>query len=204
MLRAPNQSCLDQFKYRKAPRSSFLALPHDVVRHIGLHLKPRHLYRLMRACRRLLRIVDCDAYWERAAAHAVLRHVNGLDPLAHSLFHLVNVDYRASIDTVIQRARQVFGHELSVAQLVRAKEAIILIDPDTYHQIHTAFTQGAATMKAVVKRETLRVLASQTSLQRKLRKFQRELDDELPTAAKTLVMGKLEALLKDVADDGFV
>ncbi len=59
-------------------------------------------------------------------------------------------------------------------------------------------------MKAVVKRETLRVrvLASQT--QRKLLKFQRELDDELPTAAKTIVMGKLEALLKDVEEDGFV
>jgi len=77
-----------------------------------------------------------------------------------------------------------------------------LINPDTYHQIHTAFTQGAATMKAIVKRETLRVLASQ--MQRKLIKFQRELDDELPTAAKTIVMGKVEALLKDVEKDGFV
>ena len=53
-----------------------------------------------------------------------------------------------------------------------------------------------------MKRETLRVLASQ--MQRKLIKFQRELDDELPTAAKTIVMGKVEELLKDVEEDGFV
>jgi len=161
----------------------------------------------MRACRRLRRIVDCESYWERAAAHAVLRHVDGLEPgihpicrLAHSLFHLVNVDYRSSIDMIIQRARQAFGHELSVAQLVRAGEAIILIDPDTYPRIHAAYAQRAATMKAIVKRETL--LAS--PVQRKLMKFQRELDDELPPAAKTFIMGKLEALLKDVGDDDFV
>ena len=61
-------------------------------------------------------------------------------------------------------------------------------------------------MKEVVKRETLRVMAEQTSVGRKVRKFQRELDDDggLSGAAKTYFMRKLGALLKDVAEDEMV
>jgi hypothetical protein len=202
---------LESFRYCKARRCTFLALPHDVLRHIGLHLKPRHLYKLMVASKRLLRVVDCNVYWERAAAHAVLRHIYSMEIepgpnqicQRRGLFSLVNVDYREGIDCVIERARRVLGDHLNVAELVRAGEAIILIDPHNYHHIHAALARSAATMKEVVKRETLRVLAEQTSVGRKLRKFQRELDDdpELSRSAKRKFMGKFEALLKDVAED---
>ena len=210
-------SCLERLQYCKARRCSFLALPHDVLRHIGLHLKPRHLYKLMVASKRLLRVVDCTSYWERAAAHAVLRHNYSMEiepgpnqiclfPQRRGLFGLVNVDYREGIDCVIERARHVLGDHLNVAELVRAGEAIILIDPHNYHHIHAALARSAATMKDVVKRETLRVLEDQTSVGHKVRKFQRELDDYagLSGAAKAYVMGKLGALLKDVAEDEMV
>ena len=61
-------------------------------------------------------------------------------------------------------------------------------------------------MKEVVKRETLRALADQTSVGHKVRMFQRELDDDtgLSGAAKTYLMRKLEALLSDVAEDEMV
>ena len=119
---------------------------------------------------------------------------------------MVNVDYREGIDCVIQRARQDLGDHLHVAELVRAGEAIILIDPHNYHHIHASFARGAATMKEVVKRETLRVLAEQTSVGRKVRKFQRELDDDrgLSREAKMYFMRKLVALLTEVAEDEMV
>ena len=98
------------------------------------------------------------------------------------------------------------GDHLNVAELVRAGEAIILMDPDNYHHIHAALARSAATMKEVVKRETLRALADQTSVGRKVRKFQRELDDDggLSGAAKTYFMRKLGALLTEVAEDEMV
>lgn len=154
--RAANLSYLDTFRYSKARRCSVLALPHDLLRHIALHLKPK----LMMASKRLLRIVDCDSYWERAAAHAVLRHGLEIEPGANQLcrfakrrglFNLVNVDYSKGIDCIIQRARQVFGGDLDVAELVRAGEAIVLMDPDNYVSIHAAYACGAATMKEVLK-----------------------------------------------------
>ena len=193
-------------------------LPPELLRLIALYLKPRHLYKLMLASKRLLQIVDCESYWQRAAAHAVLRHVHGLEidpgpdpisrfPKRQGLFNMVNVeDYRESVDCVIGRARQIFGDHLTVAELVLAGEAIILVDPDNYRHIHAAIAQSAETMKAMVERETRRVLAEQTSLGHKLRKFQRELDDdqELSRSAKRRFMGKFEALPGVVAEDEMI
>jgi hypothetical protein len=199
------------------PSNALALLPPELLRLIALHLKPRHLYKLMVASKRLLQTVYCDAYWERAAAHAVLRHVYSMEiepgpnqickfPQRRGLFNLVNVDYRESINCVIERARQVFGSALDVAALVRAGEATILMDPDNYRHIHAAFTDDAATMKAIVKRETLRVLAEQTSVGHKLREFQRDLDDatRVSRAAKTYLMRKLATLFSDVAEDEMV
>jgi hypothetical protein len=154
-------------------------LPPELLRLIALYLKPRHLYKLMLASKRLLQIVDCESYWQRAAAHAVLRHVHGLEidpdpgqvcrfPKRQGLFNVVNVeDYRESVDCVIGRARQMLGDHLSVPELVLAGEAIILVDPDNYRHIHAAIARSAETMKAMVERETRRVLAEQTSVGRK-------------------------------------
>jgi len=116
------------------------------------------------------------------------------------------LDYRESVDCVIGRARQVFGDQ-DIRALVRAGEAIVMVDPDNYRHMHAAFGESAQTMKEVVRRETRRVLDEQTSVGRKLRKFQRELDDDatLSRAAKRHVMGKFEALFEDVAHgDGAV
>jgi hypothetical protein len=40
---------------------------------IGLHLKPRHLAKLLRTSKSMKNIVDNEAYWTRVAAHAVWR-----------------------------------------------------------------------------------------------------------------------------------
>lgn len=50
-----------------------LSLPDDVWLHIGLHLKPRHLSKLMRTCKRIKRLVDNETYWTRVVAHLALR-----------------------------------------------------------------------------------------------------------------------------------
>jgi hypothetical protein len=49
------------------------ALSDDVWVQIGLHLKPRHLSKLMRTNKRIMCLVDNEAYWTRVAAHLVGR-----------------------------------------------------------------------------------------------------------------------------------
>jgi hypothetical protein len=56
-----------------------LTLPDDVWVHIGLHLKPRHLSKLMRTCKRINRLVDNETYWTRVVAHLSLRDTMVLD-----------------------------------------------------------------------------------------------------------------------------
>ena len=50
-----------------------LTLSDDVWVHIGLHLKPRHLSKLMRTCKRINRLVDNETYWTRVVGHLALR-----------------------------------------------------------------------------------------------------------------------------------
>ena len=41
----------------------------DAWRCIGLHLQPRHVFKLMQTSKAIRRCVDNDEYWERAALH---------------------------------------------------------------------------------------------------------------------------------------
>jgi len=50
-----------------------LTLSDDTWAHIGLHLKPRHLSKLLRTCKRVNRVVDNETYWTRVVAHLALR-----------------------------------------------------------------------------------------------------------------------------------
>ena len=50
-----------------------LQLSDDIWMHVGLHLKPRHLSKLLRTCKRINRLVDNETYWTRVAAHLTLR-----------------------------------------------------------------------------------------------------------------------------------
>lgn len=50
-------------------------LPDDVWRQVGLHLKPRHLVKLMATSKHIFSIVDNENYWARVAFHLIWREV---------------------------------------------------------------------------------------------------------------------------------
>ncbi len=54
-------------------------LPDEIWVQIGLHLKPRHLAKLIRVSKKMKKLVDNDAYWTRVAAHAVWRQKECLE-----------------------------------------------------------------------------------------------------------------------------
>lgn len=95
-------------------------LPPDVWVIIGSMLKPRHLSRLLRTNKTLLRLlVDNEEYWTRVAAHLVWRGSEGMElnsrefPEAsdmlpveeHNLYYLIGLDcgYKRGMDLFIER-----------------------------------------------------------------------------------------------------
>jgi hypothetical protein len=52
----------------------------DIIRNLQLHLKPRHVLKLMLRCKNMFQILDSnDQYWARVAAHAVWRDLYELE-----------------------------------------------------------------------------------------------------------------------------
>ena len=99
-----------------------MILSDDAWVHIGLHLKPRYLSKLMRTCKRIKHLVDNETYWTRVAAHLVWREpwlmelppLDGTEspwtstpslPLEDYLLNMVGLDrgYYWSMERFIQR-----------------------------------------------------------------------------------------------------
>lgn len=83
-------------------------LSDDLWAQVGLHLKPRHLFKLILTCKRIRRVVDTERYWNRVAAQLVWRACEQMEleprefpqdgdrlpPIdeAYNLFHLIGLD----------------------------------------------------------------------------------------------------------------
>ena len=98
-----------------------LTLSDDTWAHVGLHLKPRHLSKLLRTCKRVNRVVDNEAYWTRVVAHLALRdswlvdvdrprgekvpYCEFLPPADSSLYFMVGLEqsYYQSMQCYLQR-----------------------------------------------------------------------------------------------------
>jgi len=96
-------------------------LSDDVWVQIGLHLKPRHLFKLMCTNKRVKLLVDNEVYWTRVAAHLLLRdhwmlelfspHEDSippnriLPPLDASHYYMVGLDqgYFRAMERFMQR-----------------------------------------------------------------------------------------------------
>jgi len=213
-----------------ATQITLLQLSPEILSMISQHLKPRHLYKLMQTSKQVKSIVDSEEYWSRAAVHAVFRHFPATEimdcddesriyPKLTGLYNLVNLDmgYYETINKIISRVRNMMATESEppandpllnwkelagapLSTLVRAGEAAVRVDPFEYQDAYIAYLQDAETMKDVVKRETLREMKIMTPLDIKLRKFQREMDDDSSQSIQTkrCFMQKFSRLCSDI------
>jgi hypothetical protein len=118
------RACFPDINPNAANKSVFGMLPvlsDDAWVQIGLHLKPRHLYKLMCANKRIKLLVDNEVYWTRVAAHLHLRdhwmlelfspHEDSipsnriLPPLDASHYYMVGLDhgYFRAMERFMQR-----------------------------------------------------------------------------------------------------
>jgi hypothetical protein len=93
-------------------------MPPELWSAVALHLKPRHLAKLLATSRAMRRAVDTEAYWLRVAAHLVWRECPYLEllaprvsdpasdllpPVAGNLFLMVGVDYQRAMEALLAR-----------------------------------------------------------------------------------------------------
>jgi hypothetical protein len=106
------------------PASLSVSLSDDMWAQVGLHLKPRHLLKLMGTCKRVWRAVDTEEYWTRVAAHLVWRASEHMElnsreyPLdddrmppiseAHNLYYLIGLDcgYHHGMELFLRRIQE--------------------------------------------------------------------------------------------------
>lgn len=211
------------------PPCRILALSPELLGLMSYHLRPRHLYKLMLTCKELKARVDNERYWERAAVHAVWRHIGAVEimdcdekyrqfPRLSGLYDLLNLDlgYYESINEIIRRVRQVMANDETpgdgwkkhandpLVGLVRAGENFIQENKDEFSDCHLEYVQQEAkTMKDVVKREVNSSLRMDNTMKAKLRKFQRDIDDDssMSIQAKRHFMQKWGKLLWNICQE---
>ena len=109
---------------KKRNCGSMAAIPQDTWVLIGLHLKPRHLFKLLVSCKTVNRLVDNNGYWTRVAAHQVWRDFEGLEiddkagdddvfpRIEHNLTHMLGLEhgYFWSMERFFQRLDEVIQY----------------------------------------------------------------------------------------------
>jgi hypothetical protein len=114
---------LTSTRKRKSGKGMAL-LPYDAWVLIGLHLKPRHLFKLLVTSKGVNQLVDNNGYWTRVAAHQVWRDFDGMEideapghsdvlpRIEHNLAHMIGLDhgYFWSMNRFIQRIEEVIDY----------------------------------------------------------------------------------------------
>jgi hypothetical protein len=199
-------------------------LPNDVWVLIGLHLKPRHLAKLIRVSTKIKSLVDNNAYWTRVAAHAVWREKECLEimacdtlnftPIDVNLYDMLGLDrgYYWGMELFLGRLNEAieffskndevqmylsWWEEMKAMSLEeKTREGIKAVAEDNYQK--TPFKELGMSMKEVAKKRISYYHVNRDDDDKKFNKFVTDLeDDPMPAAFKREVMSKVKELLWD-------
>jgi hypothetical protein len=201
-------------------------LPNDAWVLIGLHLKPRHLSKLLRVSKKMRQLLDNNAYWTRVAAQLVWREKECLEigpwdrvhfaPIEVNLYDMLaldrgyfwgmelffgrlseTIDFYSKNDD--EKYRSWWDNLKAMSLEEKTRQGIKSVDEDNYNR--TPFEEPGMTMKQVAKKSILasyHLLENADVYEKKFNKFVTELeDDPMPAAFKRAVMGKVNRILWD-------
>jgi hypothetical protein len=201
---------------------------YDTWMQIGLHLKPRHLSKLLQTSKTINKIVDNEAYWTRVAAHAAWRECCLLDidplsigfeqlqPLRHNIYFMLGLDhgYYWSMERFFDRMEEciVFYSNSTSDEDAKHKEWCLQLKPMSLAERTMAYIRERGcdatfeNMKATAKSEVARMMhhsnsgrSAQTSAC--INKFMRSMDDDpTPAAHKRAIFKKLDAFLYELSE----
>lgn len=201
-------------------------LPNDAWVLIGLHLKPRHLAKLIRVSTKIRQLVDNNAYWTRVAAHAVWRDQDCLEvmacdkpefpPFKVNLYYMLALDrgyhwgmelFLGRLDEFIEfyskndrEMNRSWWEELKAMTLEEKTRELIRSSDEEYHRTIPSEELGMS-MKEIAKKRISISSYSHVNPDENDKKFNQFVidleDDPMPAAFKRVVMGKVRNLLWD-------
>ena len=119
---------------------------------IALHLKPRHLFKLMLVSKRMNKAADTEGYWSRVAVHMLMRNDELLE-LSRDLFYLVNFEggYFQGMQAFLLRVRQLWA--LPTQDPNRLDFVLYASQPLSAIARRYLTNKALTTMKQIAKRE---------------------------------------------------
>jgi hypothetical protein len=190
----------------------------DIIRNLQLHLKPRHVLKLMLTCKNMFQILDSnDQYWARVAAHAVWRDLYELEitPEAaeiqrniilkdeHNLYYMIGLDrgyywsmerFFSKIPDMMCAFQNTYIDWGETRGLSLEKKTIILYERFCWLYAGDFRPQESFKMKIIAQS----FISVHGAEERKINIFLQELDDDpMPNSYKRTFMRKLKTVLVD-------
>jgi hypothetical protein len=184
---------------------------------VSLHLKPRHLSKLMLTNKQIKAAVDVDPYWARVAAHLMWRNeemlelsddedmqsYRSLPPPCPNLFYLVNAQggYYQGMECFLLRLRQLLAQGYTFSEkwgefadaplpaIVRLYDRFRAIDMDEDELFDK---DEELSMKQIAQRECAQMAPQDPSLREFVHTIE---DDPMPAEHKRRFMEALDVMM---------
>jgi len=179
-------------------------LPREIWTLIGLHLRPRHLVKLMLTCKTINMAVNNETYWTRVAAHLQWRSCEFIDTSSSSLYFMNGLEYGyyAGMNNFLKYMEDVIQDKFPEYQALDLRMRTV-----TRFKDELAKYNDTASMQGDEDIITMKVLSERLLLfeyqfvppNEKVIKFANTLDDsQIPNKFKKEIMTNLYGLLSDL------
>ena len=176
-------------------------LSRDIWTIIGLHLRPRHLVRLMQTCKTINMVVNNETYWTRVAAHLQWRNCQLMDLSSSQLYFMNGLEcgYYAGMNEFLEYMDDVIQDEFPEYQSLDLRMRVVTSFKDELIKHHDTGSMQGDENQITMKTFTRRLLLYEyqfVPVNDKMIKFVNDLEDsQIPYKFKREIMTKLRDLL---------
>ena len=176
-------------------------IPREIWNMIGLHLRPRHLVKLMLTCKTMNMIVNNETYWTRVAAHIEFTYCSSIDMIPTQMYYLTNLEcgYYEGMNKFLQMIDEIIDDTFSEYQGMNLRMQILsMFNGERIECGKYANIMGeveSITMKEFAKRRIVYHAISNPKNSKMVKFVQNLEDSNIPTKFKREIMRSLADLL---------
>jgi len=176
-------------------------LPREIWTIIGLHLRPRHLVKLMLTCKTINMAVNNEMYWTRVAAHVQWRNCQFMDLSSSQLYFMNGLEcgYYAGMNEFLEYMDDVIQDEFPEYQILDLRMRVVTRFKDELVKYHDPVSMQGDENQITMKTFTRRLLLYEyqfVPVNEKMIKFVNNLEDsQMPYKFKKEIMTNLRDLV---------
>ena len=179
--------------------SSVDVLPREIWTIIGLHLRPRHLVKLMLTCKTINMAVNNEMYWTRVAAHLQWRSCEFMNTSSSQLYFMngLQCGYYAGMNHFLDYLEDVIQDKFPKYQTLDLRMLVVTRFKDVLAELGDSMQEDddEITMKTFTMR-LLHFIYQFVPPNEKMIDFVNDLEDsQIPYKFKREIMTKLRDLL---------